>query len=286
MRIWKRVFKLFFWLLIVALLVAPLGLIYGISNREMERYTTPDAPQFRETALGAPFQAQRMDVAEAVSVSGCFVSREFVDQELPYPASLIRWQVEAGQEVSAGQQLGSLRGEALPCQYDGVVEQINIYPEANAYLRIRLLEPIELECLVTDKVLRALQRATQLCTAEGEAVELAYASRVKTADGLTTVRLSIDSEDYSYGMELEELTLLTGHSYLQALVLSSKCVYQKTEGEEQPWYARRVSADGYFIEEVEVEVGYRDERLVCVSGVTEGDWFDTGYQALAREKAQ
>lgn len=69
--------------------------------------------------------------------------------------------------------------------------------------------PIELECLVTDKVLRALQRATQLCTAEGEAVELTYASRVKTADGLTTVRLSIDSEDYSYGMELTELLQIT-----------------------------------------------------------------------------
>lgn len=90
---------------------------------------------------------------------------------------------------------------------------------------------------------------------------------------------------YAYGMEVKELKLLTGRSYLQTLILSAKCLYQKEEGPDQPWYARRVTADGYFLEEVEMEVGYSNGAVVCVSGINEGDYFDTGYQAIAKEKA-
>lgn len=139
---------------------------------------------------------------------------------------------------------------------------------------------------MTNSVLRALQRgAEKLCTEAGEPVKLVFASHVKTSGGLTRVLLSIDSNVYSYGMELKELAIQTGSNYLQALVLSSKCVHQKTEGEDQPWYARRVTADGYFIDEIEVFINYRGKDVVCVSGVIEGEWFDTGYHAIAKEKA-
>ena len=41
-----------------------------------------------------------------------------------------------------------------------------------------------------------------------------------------------------------------------------------------------VTADGIFLEEMEVQIGYTNGDVVCISGVEEGSWFDSGYQAI------
>ena len=70
MKIMKSVLKVVFWLLIVALLLAPLGLIYEISVRERAAYEAPSAPVIREGAIGASIEATRQDVDEYVRISG------------------------------------------------------------------------------------------------------------------------------------------------------------------------------------------------------------------------
>ena len=63
-------------------------------------------------------------------------------------------------------------------------------------------------------------------------------------------------------------------------MLPEDCLYQKIAGEDEPWYVQQVSADGFFIGEMQVEKGYGDGNYCCVSGVGENQYFDSGYKAI------
>ncbi len=282
MKFLRGLLKCLFWLLILALLVAPLGLIYQISSAEMLEYQTPTAPDLRESAYGVVTQTRREDVQEYVTVSGTFASQTYAYQDLTQrDPSLIRWLVEEGQEIQAGQVLGTYRGEDVTAELTGILAERNTYNPENAYLRVLLLEPLTLECRVSDETRKAFSRPdADLATEDGLAVTLDYISLSRNDDGTTTVRLSIEAGDYAYGQELKNLRVFTGRVYPQALVLEAKCLYQKEPGENNPWYVRQVTKDGYFVQEQKVGVGYSNGELVCVTGVSEGDYFDSGYKAI------
>ncbi len=277
-------FKIFlvciFWLLVIGLMVAPLGLIYKISQDEMAQYASPEAPVLQETAVGSIALATRQDVAVYVTVYGSFTSSKSAYQELDYTSpDKIRWLVGNGEEIQAGQVIGSYNGEDVVSEYTGILVEMNTYG-TDAYLRINLFEPVELNCQVDDRTLSMLKRSEGLLTEEGEAVTLLFASKQKNPDGTTNVRLTIDTDKYTYGELLEGLRIMTGQVYQRTLVLPVDCVYQKTAGEGQPWYARQVNEAGIFIAELEVQVGYSNGDYVCVTGVEEGQCFDMGYKAI------
>jgi len=281
MKIWKKLCKGLFWVLIIALLLAPLGLIYEISNREQAQYQVPDPPKFVESAYGTIVKAERMDVRETVTVSGSFVSETFAYQELSFEQpSYIRWNVSVGQEVQEGQVLGTYLGEEIISQYTGILRVNNAGSRDNAYLKVELFSPVVLQCAVSQKALNSLRRAKELTTEDGKTVTLVYASKVQNANGLFKVQLKIDSEFYSYGMAAQDLLLYTGYNYLQTLVLPESALYQKVAGENEPWFAYQVSETGQLIGEVEVTRGYSDGTFVCVTGVNAGDLFDSGYKAI------
>ncbi len=271
--------KALFWVLIVALLIAPVGLIWQISRDEMEQYTVESPPVLKEVAFGEIEQVRRADVRDEVSVSGTFVCSAYEDMELTQ-ADLgeYRWDVGAGAEVQEGQVLAKYGEETIVSPVDGILQAVNAYGE-HPYLRFGLLEPVELECVVDGNTRSALRDAIELTTTDGTPVEITFVSNLKNADGTSTMRLRIDSERYSLGQTLDAV-LYTGLSFPQALVLPFSCVYQKEQGEDSPWYARKVDENGYFLEEVQVGVSYADENIVCVTGVQEGDWFDSGYKTL------
>ena len=52
MKIVKSLLRGLFWVLIIVLLLAPVGLIWKISNQEIARYQMPDPPKFVQTAYG------------------------------------------------------------------------------------------------------------------------------------------------------------------------------------------------------------------------------------------
>ena len=281
MKLFRKLCKGLFWLLIIALLLAPLGLIYEISNREQAQYQVPDPPKFVESAYGTIIKAERRDVRETVTVSGSFVSESFAYQELSFEQpSYIRWDVSVGQEVQEGQVLGTYLGEEIVSQYTGILRVNNSGSRDNAYLKIELFSPVVLQCTVSQKVLNSLRRAKELTTEDGEKVTLVYASKAQNANGMLKVQLKIDSEFYSYGAAVQDLLLYTGYDYLQTLVLPEAALYQKIAGEKEPWYAYQVSESGALIREVEVTRGYSDGTYVCVTGVNAGDLFDTGYKAI------
>ena len=51
--------------------------------------------------------------------------------------------------------------------------------------------------------------------------------------------------------------------------------YQKEEG--GPYYIRRIEESGKLIGEVEVEVGFANDKLICITGAEEGWYADSGY---------
>lgn len=281
MKILKSIFTGAFWLLIVSLLVAPLAIIWQISQRELEEYATPSVPVLRETAVGELVRARRQDVQEYVILSGSFTGVETAYQELSSrQAGSIRWLVSIDDEVQEGQVLGTYKGQEILSLVTGILEEVDTYSTA-PYLRFRLFSPVVLECDVTDKVLSMLSRETELSTENGEPVRLVYASRQKNPDGTTRIQLSIDTERFTYGQAVRDMRVMTGMVYRKTLVLPADCVYQKTEGEEEPWYVRQVTEDGIFIGELQVQIAYSNGEQVCVSGVEEGTWYDSGYKAVA-----
>ncbi len=280
MKMLKSILTCAFWLLVIALMVAPLGLIYQISNDEMAQYTTPTIPVLRETAIGSVAKATRQDVAVYVTVSGSFTSSESVYQELDYKSpDQIRWLVGHGDEVQVDQVIGTYNGENVVSEYTGIIVEMKTYG-TDAYLRISLFEPVELSCRLDDRTLSMLKRSDSLLTDNGEAVTLLYASQQKNSDGTTNVRLTIDTDKYTYGEALSELRIMTGQVYQRTMVLPVDCVYQKTAGENEPWYVRQVTAEGIFLTEREIQIGYSNGDYVCVTGVEEGEYFDMGYKAI------
>ena len=280
MKIRKGILTGLFWLLIIALLVAPLGLIYQISQKEMDAYAAPTAPPLRESAYGKVAQAQRQNVSEYVSVGGSFASSYYAYMELDHdsPGS-IRLTVSTGDEIQEGQVIGTCQGEDVVSTLTGILVEMNTY-SSDPYLRFRLLSPLELSCRVDDRTLSMLRRSEDLTTSDGDPVTLTYASLQKNPDGSTNIRLSIETEKYTYGQDLSGLQILTGRVFQGVVVLPENCVYQKEPGADSPWYVRQVTEDGYFITELQVDVGYSNGEIVTVSGVPEGTFYDTGYKTI------
>lgn len=279
MKYLKSIVKGLFVLLILGLLVSPLALIYEISVRERAQYEVPQAPIFHEVAYGAAVQAQRMDMRECINVSGVFRSETYTYMELKQQdPSRIRWDVSSGDEVLIGQVLGTYLGKEVISSVEGVITEINLY--GDPYLKVRRFTPVFLEISVDQSTAGTLNRAESLTTEEGIQVTVISSSRVPDDFGMIKMKLSFDTDRYTLGDRLSDETLYTGTSYLHALVLPEACLYQKVSGEDEPWYARQVSADGFYINEIEIVRGYSNGEYCCVSGVTENQYFDSGYRAI------
>lgn len=282
MTIVKKCAAVLFWLLILALLLAPLVLIFQISRSELAEYQTPERPVLQQAAVGGIAKATRTSVEEYVTVSGTFTSETYVYVEMEFEnPGRIRWEVSTGSEIQEGQVLGYLDDEPIVSTVTGILTNIHLNA-GDSYLKFRLFAPVVLSCRVDERTLSALEkRAESLITLKGEKVTLLFASQQKNPDGTINVRLSIDTDRYTYGEVLEGLMIQTGRSYQGVVVLPLDCVYQKVQGDEYPWYVRQVTEDGIFVQEVEVEIGYISGNQVCVNGISEGTYYDTGYKAVA-----
>ena len=279
MKTLKLLGKTLFWILILGILLCPGYLIFQLSEAEMAEYKTPPPPVILDSAYGEICQASRGDLEEFVTVSGSYVCKEYAYMELDYrDPSMIRWEVSDGDVIFQDQVLGYYKGDPVISTVTGVIAQIQTYG-TEAHIQVKLLAPTVLECKVNDAVLHALHRSEGLRTQEGAVITLSYESPVKNSDGTTTITLTTETPGI-YGSSVDELVIYTGRVYTGVLMLDADCVYQKEQGEDNPWFVRQVSADGIYQKEVEVELGYMSGDWVCVTGVNEGDWFDSGYKQV------
>ena len=279
MNVVKRIAKVFFWVLIIALLVSPLGILYEISQREMAEYQVHALPALTQTSLGRVLQVTRQDVQEYFIVSGVFQSSESAYQPLTMEnPGLIRWEVTSGDEIQAGQVMGTYNGENVVAEFSGIIEKINT-GSADPYVKVKLLDKLVLEATVSKSTLAIIKRSMNMTTEAGEPVRLTYTSNLKSANGDRRIQLTIDSEAYSYGTSVN-LKIYTGLSYPQVLVVHQDCVYQRNPGAENPWYVRTVTQNGDVIGEKQVEIAFTMGNLVCISGVAEGTYCDAGYKDI------
>lgn len=283
MKVTSKIFKCLFWLMVVALLVAPIGLIYEISNREMQQYAAHTPPKFVETSFGSIVASERRDMKESISLSGVFQSFTYKYMDLKQnDPSQIRWLISEGDEIQTGQTLGTYKGSKVVATCSGLVTQMQVYSSTNAFLKVQQAKPVVLVCDVSPATLLSLKFAKELTTHNGEAAQLVYAASIRNSDGTTRIHIQIESESYFLNQSVKELYLYTGNTYSQALVLLKDCLYQKVAGEGEPWYVRQVTSDGVFVAEVEVKIGYSDQNYVCITGITEGQYFDAGYAQFAK----
>lgn len=268
-------------MLIIALLVLPLGLISQISSAEMEEYAPADSPVIRQSAIGIPVKATRQDVELRVNVTGNFTSTEVAFMELTQRKSYnIRWTVSYGDEIQVGQVLGYYNGDPVISTVEGILRDIST-STGNAYLSVDCFSPLVLECMVEDKTLDSLLQCQEnLTLSDGTEIELVYVAKTKNSDGTTMVRFSLAREGDTYGSTVKDLPIYLGAGYPQVVVLPVDCVYQKEHGEDAPWFVRQVTEEGILIEERQVKISYSDDYLVVVSGIQEGQWFDSGYKVV------
>ena len=271
--------KVLLWLTLLLLLVAPVGLVYTLSTQEMEQYQQAEEVILQESAYGAPVKAIRMDVHAYVIVDGRYISDSYAFQELNMKEpGKVRWLVSTGQYVQKGQVLGLYGQEQVLSEHDGILREISAY-SSDSYLRFTTMEKLKLECSVSPEVLQALTKGS-LTTEQGEMVTITGTSPIVDGNGNVTVWLDCPSPHRQYGAQLQQFKIMTGQVFKNALVLDEACVYQKDPGADSPWYARQVSASGYFLSEDEITVGYINEKVACVTGIEEGDYFDSGYKAV------
>lgn len=280
MNIVQKLLKGLFWILIIVLLLAPLWLIYQISLEEIAQYETPEIPVLLESSIGMVREAVRMDIREYITVSGVIRSGTYEYMEVDYGiAQDVRWYVSTGDEIQEGQCIASGPYGEIVSTTTGIIKEMHTYSADDCYIKVLLFAPLELECAVPDTTLSMLKLSKSLRTPDEAAVTLNFVSRQKNADGTTTVRIGIESDEYTFGEYVSDLRIYTGRVYQSAIALPVSCVYQKS-GSDQ-WYVRQVSKSGIFIDEIAVSVGYSDGTYVSVVGVNEGDYFDSGYKLVA-----
>ena len=275
----KQGLTVIFWLLIIALLIAPLWLIAQISKEEMQEFATPSAPVLQEVAIGGIYQSTAASVSESFRVSGTFVSGADAYMELDYEAVKdARWDVRVGSEIQEGMVIGTVNGQEILATMDGIIKQMNI-SEGDCFIKLELFTPVLLETKVDKATLSILRNSRKLTAGQEKAkVSLAFASRKQNSDGTFDVLIAIDSDEFTYGQVVSGLHIFTGRTFENVVRITNKCVYQK--GGSQ-YYVRQVSEDGIFIKEVEVEVIYDDGINFFVTGINAGEYFDSGYQIIA-----
>lgn len=279
MKYVKKVLAVIFWLLIIALLIAPLGLIAQISKEEMQEFATPDPPVLQEVAIGGIYQSSAGSVSESFKVSGTFVSGADGYMELDYETVKdARWNVSTGSEIQEGMVIGTVNGEEILATMDGIIQQMHI-SAGDCFIKLELFTPVVLQARVDKATLSILRNSRKLTVGQENAkVSLAFASRKQNSDGTFDVLISIDSDEYTYGQVVSSLHIRTGRSFDNVVCLTDRCVYQK--GGSQ-WYVRQVTKDGIFLKEVEVEVVYYDGTNYYLTGINAGEYFDSGYQIIA-----
>lgn len=278
MIIWKKLLTGLFWLLIIALLIAPLALIVQISREEMQEFATPSAPVLQEVAIGGIYQSASDRVIESIQVSGTFVSGADGYMELDYETVKdARWYVSTGSEIQEGMVIGSANGRDILATMDGIIRQMNI-SSGDCFIKLELFTPVLLEARVDTGTLSILRNAQNLTVGREKAkVTLAFASRQQNSDGTTDVLLAIDSDEYIYGQTVGALYIYTGRVFDNVVRITGRCVYQKGDGQ---WYVRQVTQNGIFIREAEVEVLYFDGVNYFVTGIEAEQYFDSGYQII------
>lgn len=276
----KNLMKVVAALLLVALFLAPVGALYWISQWEQGEYIQDIVPEgeLKEKAYGTPVQVARSDVEEVITLSGTVVSTRVIYQELEQKvAAKLRLLVSAGEVLQVGDVIGYCDGKEVLATESGIVRSVHL--EGDAYIELWSLDDLAIECYVNDTILKVLKRGSlKLSDSEGNAYSVSRVDDIRVGSDLTRVQLTSETASLIYGKSMSAMTFHTGRVYTGSLVVSKRCVFSTDGGITN--YVRLVTEDGEVIGDVLVEVGIIVGNKVCISGVEEGQFCDSGYKAI------
>lgn len=267
-------------LLILCFFGTPLVLLWRLSQAEIAAYEPPVQMEVLLGAYGKAVRPMREDVYEYVTVNASVISDSIAYQELTMEdPGKIRWIVDPGIAVSAGDVLGYCEGEAVQAAYTGIFQEYSL-SSGDPYLRFDTFEKLVLVCDVDALSLSCLEEPAEALTTEtGKKVTLERVSPLPNTDGTTTVYLAVAEAEYYCGQRISNLNISTGRVYPNVLTLDIDCVYQKP-GEPEAYYVREVTQQGAFVAEHKVAVSYKGATFVSIAGVEEGKYYDSGYKAV------
>lgn len=284
MRILKRICSALLVLVFVALFLAPVGIIWKISRAEQQQYLPAADEVLEDLAYGEIRQVTRTDIPETITVSGSVVSTamEFIELNDYWDPFSLRMTVESGQTVCAGDVIGYYNGEPVLSDKTGVVKSVCI--GSDNYVWLQSLDSLALRLEVSNQtVLAALQQENiTLTDSDGATYHVLEIAPTMTETGNAVVLLSCEGIALVYGQQYPELTLQTGRIFRQALVVEKNCVYTPTGSDKK--YVREVDDSGKYLREVEVTTGYSNGEYICISGIDEGAFCDSGYKAVVESQ--
>lgn len=268
--------KIVFIVSMIILYCIPVVFICLLSASEVDKYSQDIEFEFKEMAYGEIASVIRMDMREYYSFDGSFVSDTEKIVEVPYNATIY---VNENEETFRNTVIATVNGNEVTADINGVVSSID-YGE-NTTIKIKDISSLLFECQVPKNYIHYFETEVLYDESDNE-IQVVKKSNI-VDNGCIKVYLKLLETEYYYGETVQKYPIYTGNIFHNALVVPADCVYKKLDDSHH--YVRQVSETGEFLNEVEVTVGYSDGKYVCITGVEEGTYCDSGYKAVIDSEA-
>lgn len=257
----------------------PLIAIYNISQHEIKEYKIDTEDIFTEKAYGELISPVRSDVKECYKVSGEITSCTYQYIDLPCSSiSSVNLCINEGDEVQCGEYIGNVRSVGIYSPCNGIFKEIIEGPKLQ--LKILTFNPLVLKINVNKD--DADKFNCQLMDDNGIVYQVIEKSNQIVNGGLELVLSMTGMYSYSFGEKVEDVSLYTGREYTDVITIDKSCVYKKPGSDIQ--YVRICNEKGEFINEQQVEVGFEMGDIVCVSGIDENVYCDSGYKYVVNDE--
>ena len=250
----------------------PILLIFTLSSREIKEYDIKMNINKEEKPYGDLVQPIRCTIDEYIVVDGNMTSNNRVKQEIPggYSENIVV-NVKSGQEIYYGQEIARNNGIIVYASCNGIIEEINV-SSTKPYIEILSFDNLLLEVKINAKDYNKLKDI--MYDNKGNEVTVINRSN-QVIENKYVARLRVNNPEFKYGMEVKGLKLYTGVKIENALVLDKVCIYDKNGKKGK--YVRIFDESGKYVEEKEINISYEIDNMVCITGVEEDVYCDSGY---------
>ena len=266
------------WLLIVLCIIIyslPLCMVVYISEQEKEKYAEDKKFDFEISSYGEIKSIERKSMQEYYMIDAKITSTDECSLELGEKAKVL---CGINDEIKKGQLIATENNYDINAEFDGIITEID-YSE-KIIIKYYDLSKLVMETYFPEEKYDIIS-SKHFEDENGNKIKLLSKSKI-LEEGKFKAYLSIPKgKKYMYGKQLTDFRLYTGTEYNNVLVVEKNCVFKQDEA----YYIRKVDEDGRLIQDCEVNVGYADDKYICISGdeINEGDYCDSGYSALKED---
>ncbi len=239
----------------------PVIIIISISNEEMKNYDIKKI-EFIETAYGDIFQVEQNNIRENVVINATAIPNNVtVIQE----TDNIIWSVDEEEEIEREQIIGYRDKIPVKANINGIVKKID-----KNCLILYTFEDIVWKTEVSEQQVGYFKNNLQ--DKRGNKVNICSISN-RVHNGKISIKFRIENTKMKSGQKLKKLKLYTDNIFKNVLTIDKKCIAKK----DGKYYVRVVDAQGRFLFEQQVEVGYESDGKICITGLEEGEFCDGGF---------